>query len=79
MISNNQFDISFCRYNIMSKHDYSLCYNEVFPSSYSVLIYFHEKKIEFEAQRIDVLATVSSKEEVVEVPMLRKKNSDKGW
>ena len=78
MISNNQFDISFCRYNIMSKHDYSLCYNEVFPSSYSVLMYFHEKKIEFEAQRIDVLATVSSNEEVVEVPMLRKKDSEKG-
>ena len=79
MISNNQFDISFCRYNIMSKHDYSLCYNEVFPSSYSVLMYFHEKKIEFEAQRIDVLATVSNNDIVVEVPMLRKKNSDKGW
>ena len=63
----------------MSKHDYSLCYNEVFPSSYSVLMYFHEKKIELEAQRIDVLATVSSNEKVVEVPMLRKKNSDKGW
>ena len=42
-------------------------------------MYFHEKKIEFEAQRIDVLATVSSNEKVVEVPMLRKKNSDKGW
>ena len=32
-----------------------LCFNEAFPSSYSVLMFFHEKKIEFEAQRIDIL------------------------
>ena len=39
-------------------------------------MYFHEKKIEFKAQRIDVLATVSSHEEVAKVPILRKMDSD---
>ena len=55
-------------------------FNEVFPASYSVLMYFQEKKIEFEAQRIDILAIAStpdeSSEAIDKVPTLKKRNTN---
>ena len=52
-----------------------LCFNEAFPSSYSVLMFFHEKKIEFEAQRIDILEP-DGLFEASQVPQLIMKATD---
>ena len=65
---------------IMSAQTVVVYFNEVFPASYSVLMYFQEKKIEFEAQRIDILAIASTPDEsgevIDKVPMLKKRNTD---
>ena len=65
---------------IMSAQTDVVYFNEVFPASYSVLMYFQEKKIEFEAQRTDILAIASTPDEsgeaIDKVPMLKKRNTD---
>ena len=65
----------------MSSKAHLLYFNEAFPTSYSVLIYFQEKKIEFEAQRLDILALESVPDSgtlsdaISKVPTLEKRNT----